>query len=106
MAKATKNQGKAKELTPEQKIAELEAANKKLSKDLKNSQKDKPANPRDVTFEIEEEDGSASNYCFTCMKFNMDNIEYDAKEVVDNEQAEVLAKLVQMNSGIIQLIED
>ncbi|HMG92611.1 MAG TPA: hypothetical protein VK589_21285 [Chryseolinea sp.] len=107
MAKAKKSQEGAEALTPDQKrIAQLEAQ-------LKAHKVAAVANPKDVQFETEEE----GSFHFTCMKFNMDNVEYDAAEVVAGSEAEakakkvgpfteVLAKLVQMKSGIIQLIED
>lgn len=107
MSRPRKNQEGAEELTPEQKIEKLEAANKKLTSELKKSQKETAAiKPRDLKFEIEGEDESVQKYRFTCPKFNMDGVEYDSAEVIDQEMYEVLAKLVQMKSGIIKMIED
>lgn len=110
MAKAKKDQDGAKELTPDQKrIAQLEAQLKVATK----GGKPVVADPKDYKFETEEE----GEFQFTCMKFNMDNVEYDAAEVVAGAEAEakadkpgpfseVLAKLVQMKSGIIQPVEE
>jgi len=113
MGRKTKSPESAKELTPEEKIAELQAENKKLASDLKKSQKETAAATKKLPeFEIENEDedgegtGEYSKYRFTCPKFNIDGVEYDAQEVVDGEQLEVLAKLAAMKSGIIELIED
>lgn len=108
MAKTKKNQEGAEALSPDKKrIAQLEAQLKAATK----GGKPVVANPKDYEFETEEE----GKFHFTCMKFNMDNVEYDAAEVVAGAEAEgdkpgpfseVLAKLVQMKSGIIQQIED
>jgi len=98
MAKNNKSTKDVSKLTPEERIAQLEAENAKLK-----GMAGKPAiNPRKITFETEDE----GSYRFTCQKFNMDGVEYDALEVIESENMEVLAKLVAMKSGIIEKIEE
>jgi len=119
MSEETKTQEGAKELTPEQlRIAELEAQAEGLKNDLKKAKakaaKVASAEPakRELVFAVDEVDedgdetGNTLKYRFTCPRFNMDNVEYTAEEVVDQENHEVLAKLVAMKSGIIELVKD
>jgi len=120
--KSSKPQESGKDQTPEQKIAELEAANAQLASDLKKSQKETAAaKPKKLEFEVDEEDeegeptGEVLKYKVVVPLFDIDNVQYKATEVIDGYEAEskakkpgqyseVLAKLVQMNSGIIELI--
>ena len=124
MGKSTKKvQESAKEQTPEQKIAELEAKNAQLASDLKKSQKETAsAKPKKLEFEVDEEDeegeptGDVLKYKVVVPLFDIDGVEYKAADVIDGYEAEikadkpgvyceVLSKLVQMNSGIIELID-
>lgn len=60
-----------------------------------------------LEFEVKNlEDNSSAKYRFVVQKFNMDNVEYDAYEVMSTFNFEVIAKLVQMKSGIIERYED
>jgi hypothetical protein len=113
--KETKDTAEGQGLTAEQRIAELEAQNEALKGDLKKA-KAKSAKsaaedkPKELIFEVDEVDedgnetGDVLKYRFTCPRFNIDNVEYTAEDVIKNENEEVLAKLVAIKSGIIELV--
>jgi hypothetical protein len=121
--KKTKPQESGKDQTPEQKIAALEAANAKLQSDLKKSQKETAAaKPKKLEFEVDVEDkdgkptGKVKRYKVVVPLFDIDNVQFKADEIIEGYEAEqaaeesgpnseALAKLVQMNSGIIELID-
>jgi hypothetical protein len=114
--KETKDSAEGQGLTAEQRIAELEAQNEALKGDLKKAKaKAKTAaaeeKPKELIFEVDEVDddgnetGEVLKYRFTCPRFNIDNVEYTAEEVIKSENEEVIAKLVAIKSGIVELVD-
>lgn len=59
----------------------------------------------ELIFEIQEGE-SVSSYRFTCLKVNMDGVEYDAHQVMESKNFGVLAKLVAIKSGIIEKCDE
>jgi endonuclease III-like uncharacterized protein len=87
----------------------LKATNKSLKGDLKKAKETPKEKTKEAIFEVDGKDDDGKDavlkYRFTCPKFILDNVEYAAEQVVsDQKKSEVLAKLVAMNSGIIELV--
>ena len=114
MGKKSENPEEKKELTPEEmvaKIAALEAENSDLRSSASDKAEEKSDKPIRFKATVEDEDGkkSAKTFEFTAPAFTWDdNRVYKVKELnKDNAKlfAEVCAKLVQRESGLIKVVE-
>jgi hypothetical protein len=106
-------------------LSSLATENKNLLKEnkaVKNEAKaaSKAAKPQEHTFEVDETDedgqetGNVLTYKFVAPKFIVDRTEYSAADVVNSnakdpmhkKHQEILAHLVEINSGIIELVAE
>jgi hypothetical protein len=99
---------------------DLKTENKSLVKENKEALKAakaaaKASKPKEYTFEVDETDeegndtGNVLTYRFVAPKFIVDRTEYHAADVVnskDKKHQEILAHLVEINSGIIELVTE